>query len=248
MELVSIILPYYKKKSYVKSTINSILSQTYQNFEILIIDDELTSESKKILNEINMLDKRISILKNTRNIGAGYSRNRGIQKSKGKYIAFCDCDDVWKSSKLENQLKFMRNKNIYISHTSYDLIDKNNKYLKKRSAPAELKFEDLLKSCDIGLSTVIIDRKVLKNIDKPFAPLKTKEDYVLWLKLSAMGFKILGIKKSLTSWRKLNQSLSSSIIQKMLDGYRVYRTYLKMNVIKSLYRLLILSFNFLLKR
>ena len=82
MELVSIILPYYKKKSYVKSTINSILSQTYQNFEILIIDDELTSESKKILNEINMLDKRISILKNTRNIGAGYSRNRGIQKSR----------------------------------------------------------------------------------------------------------------------------------------------------------------------
>ena len=248
MELVSIILPYYKKKLYIKSTIKSILNQTYQNFEILIIDDEITSESKKILNEINTLDKRISILKNTRNIGAGYSRNRGIKKSKGKYIAFCDCDDVWKLSKLENQLKFMQNKNIFISHTSYDLIDKNNKYLKKRLAPAELKFEDLLKSCDIGLSTVIINRKVLKNINKPFASLKTKEDYVLWLKLSAMGFKIFGIKKSLTKWRKLNQSLSSSIIQKIFDGYKVYRIYLNMNVVKSLYRLFILSFNFLLKR
>ena len=129
-----------------------------------------------------------------------------VFKNLGKYIAFCDCDDVWKSSKLENQLKFMRNKNIYISHTSYDLIDKNNKYLKKRSAPAELKFEDLLKSCDIGLSTVIIDRKVLKNIDKPFAPLKTKEDYVLWLKLSAMGFKILG-KRGLSQKANANSSL-----------------------------------------
>ena len=248
MELVSIILPYYKKKLYIKSTINSILNQTYQNFEILIIDDEISPESKKILNEINMLDKRISILKNTRNIGAGYSRNRGIKKSKGKYIAFCDCDDVWKLSKLENQLKFMQNKNVFISHTSYDLIDKNNKYLKKRLAPAKLKFEDLLKSCDIGLSTVIINRKVLKNINKPFVSLKTKEDYVLWLKLSAMGFKILGIKKSLAKWRKLNQSLSSSITQKLFDGYKVYRIYLKMNVIKSLYRLFILSFNFLLKR
>ena len=248
MELVSIILPYYKKKLYIKSTINSILNQTYQNFEILIIDDEISPESKKILNEINMLDKRISILKNTRNIGAGYSRNRGIKKSKGKYIAFCDCDDVWKLSKLENQLKFMQNKNVFISHTSYDLIDKNNRYLKKRLAPAKLKFEDLLKSCDIGLSTVIINRKVLKNINKPFVSLKTKEDYVLWLKLSAMGFKILGIKKSLVKWRKLNQSLSSSITQKLFDGYKVYRIYLKMNVIKSLYRLFILSFNFLLKR
>ena len=248
MELVSIILPYYKKKLYIKSTINSILNQTYQNFEILIIDDEISPESKKILNEINMLDKRISILKNTRNTGAGYSRNRGIKKSKGKYIAFCDCDDVWKLSKLENQLKFMQNKNVFISHTSYDLIDKNNRYLKKRLAPAKLKFEDLLKSCDIGLSTVIINRKVLKNINKPFVSLKTKEDYVLWLKLSAMGFKILGIKKSLVKWRKLNQSLSSSITQKLFDGYKVYRIYLKMNVIKSLYRLFILSFNFLLKR
>jgi len=248
MELVSIILPYYKKKLYIKSTINSILNQTYQNFEILIIDDEISPESKKILNEINMLDKRISILKNTRNTGAGYSRNRGIKKSKGKYIAFCDCDDVWKLSKLENQLKFMQNKNVFISHTSYDLIDKNNRYLKKRLAPAKLKFEDLLKSCDIGLSTVIINRKVLKNINKPFVSLKTKEDYVLWLKLSAMGFKILGIKKSLAKWRKLNQSLSSSITQKLFDGYKVYRIYLKMNVIKSLYRLFILSFNFLLKR
>lgn len=248
MELVSIILPYYKKKLYIKSTINSILNQTYQNFEILIIDDEISPESKKILNEINMLDKRISILKNTRNIGAGYSRNRGIKKSKGKYIAFCDCDDVWKLSKLENQLKFMQNKNVFISHTSYDLIDKNNKHLGKRLAAAKLKFEDLLKSCDIGLSTVIINRKILKNVNKPFVSLKTKEDYVLWLKLSAMGFKILGIKKSLTKWRKLNQSLSSSITQKLFDGYKVYRIYLKMNVIKSLYRLFILSFNFLLKR
>ena len=112
MDLVSIILPYYKKKIYIKDTINSILDQTYQNFEIIIIDDELSDESIKVLNEIKNLDKRIIVIKNLKNLGAGYSRNEGIKISKGEFLAFCDCDDLWNKNKIDFQLKFMKRKNI----------------------------------------------------------------------------------------------------------------------------------------
>ena len=92
MSLVSIILPYYDKKEFIKETINSILNQTYQNFEIIIIDDELSDNSKEILDKVKNLDPRIIILKNLKNMGAGYSRNEGIKIAKGEFLAFCDCD------------------------------------------------------------------------------------------------------------------------------------------------------------
>ena len=82
MSLVSIILPYFKKKEYIKATINSILEQTYKNFEIILVDDEISDESKKILNEIKSLDERIILIKNFKNMGAGYSRNEGIKFQK----------------------------------------------------------------------------------------------------------------------------------------------------------------------
>ena len=112
MSLVSIILPYFNKKEFIKDTINSILKQTYQDFEIILIDDELTSNSKEILDEIKNLDTRIIVLKNSGNIGAGYSRNEGIKIAKGEFLACCDCDDLWDKNKLNNQLKFMKNLNI----------------------------------------------------------------------------------------------------------------------------------------
>ena len=84
MSLVSIILPYFKKKEYIKATINSILEQTYKNFEIILVDDEISDESK-ILNEIKSLDERIILIKNFKNMGAGYSRNEGIKISKGSF-------------------------------------------------------------------------------------------------------------------------------------------------------------------
>ena len=131
-----------------------------------------------------------------------------------------------------------------ISHTSYNIIDSNNRKIGFRKA-RKIEYRDLLKSCDIGLSTVMIKKTLLKK--EYFAKLKTKEDYILWLKLAKKKFVFYPIKKPLTSWRSLKNSLSSSIIQKLLDGYFVYRTYLKQSFFKSLFSLLILSINFLKK-
>tara|TARA_B110000971_G_scaffold22588_1_gene20414 strand:+ start:950 stop:1690 length:741 start_codon:yes stop_codon:yes gene_type:complete len=245
MPLVSIIMPYYKKEPYIENTIQSILNQSHTNFEILLINDDV--ENKNFIKAISNLDQRIKLIHNDKNLGAGPSRNKGIKLSSGEYIAFCDCDDLWKKNKLEFQLNFMQQYNINFSFTSYDIIDQNNNFIKIRKAPNYVDFLKLRSSCDIGLSTVIIKNRIFDNNKYQFANLKTKEDYVLWMSLALDGVKMKGLSQSLTSWRKSRNSLSSSTTQKLMDGYRVYRVYLGYGVYKSLFCLIVLSINYILK-
>ena len=242
--LVSIIMPYFKKKKYVKYSVLSVLNQTFKNFELIIIYDNETSDELKFINKIKKLDKRIKVIKNKFNIGAGLSRNVGIDHSKGVYLAFLDADDLWHKNKLFAQIKFMRKKNIEISHTSYEIIDDDSVIKGTRQAKL-MNYKKLIKSCDIGLSTVIIKKSLIKNLR--FPNLKTKEDYVLWLEIAKNGKIIHALNTKLTQWRKSNNSLSSSVVRRLTDGYYVYRCYLKFNVIKSFYSLFVLSINFLNK-
>ena len=112
MDLVSIIIPYFKKREYISSTLNSVLKQTYKNLEIIIIYDDQEKEDLKFLKKLIKSDKRISLIINKKSSGAGVSRNNGIKKCKGKYVSFIDADDLWKKNKLELQIKFMKKKNI----------------------------------------------------------------------------------------------------------------------------------------
>ena len=241
-------MPYYKKDVFIDKTIESILNQTYQDIEILIIDDELNEQSSKVLKNLSDRDKRIKILLNEKNLGAGLSRNKGIEMATGEYIAFCDCDDLWSQFKLEEQLNFMKKFKADFTYTAYQIIDKKGKIIGERSAKDNISFIELLSSCDIGLSTVMLKKKLFDNQNFYFPNIKTKEDYVVWLKLSQNGIKMYGIKKNYSYWRKLGNSLSSSPIQKIFDGYKVYNFYLNYSVIKSMFRLIILSINSILKK
>jgi len=247
MSLVSVIMPYYKKDLYIKESINSVLNQSYKNFEIILIDDEATVSSKNLLKKTSEIDSRIKLVFNEKNIGVGASRNKVIDICKGEYIAFCDCDDLWKSNKLEVQLKFMKDLNADFSFTSYDVVDEKNQKIGLRNAKNMINYDQLIASCDIGLSTVVLNKKIF-NKNCRFVELKTKEDYVFWLKLSKMGIKMFGLNQILASWRKINYSLSSSTFQKLIDGFRVYHTYMKFSVVKSLFCLARLSINFILKK
>ena len=244
MSLVSIIIPYFKKKKYIESTINSILNQKYQNFEIIIVYDDKDKSDLKILKSIKELDRRIKIIINKSNIGAGLSRNKAMKLAKGKYIAFIDADDLWMPNKLKKQVAFMEKNKINISHTSYTIINEQDLKTSFRKAQ-KLKFNDLIYSCDVGLSTVMIKKNLL--IKDFFPNLKTKEDYVLWLKLSKKGYVFYPLKENLVSWRQTTQSLSSSLSQKLKDGYKVYRIYLKFSFVNSIYHLFLLSLNYLKK-
>ena len=246
MDLVSIIIPYYKKREYITATIHSVLKQTYKNIEVIIIYDDQLKKDLKFIKSLVSLDKRIALIINKKSLGAGLSRNNGIKKSKGKYISFIDADDIWEKNKLELQIKHMKKKNYLISHTSYKIIDKENNILNSRIARDFNNISELLKSCDIGLSSVVAKKDIF-NDQCSFANLKTKEDFVLWLFLLKQNIKIGSIKKNLMYWRKLDSSLSSSTIQKLYDGFIVYNKYMKFNWIKSLYFLFCLSLNYLKK-
>ena len=245
MDLVSIIIPYYKKKKYIELAINSVLHQTYKNFELIVIYDDENKDDLRFLKKIIKKDRRIKLFINKNNLGAGRSRNKGIKLSKGRFIAFLDSDDLWIRYKLEKQIFFMKKNQINISHTSYHIINSENKIIGNRIAK-DMNHKQLLNSCDIGLSTVVLNKKIITSKIK-FANIKTKEDFVFWLKITLNENKIFAIKNRLTKWRKLDNSLSSSKIQKFCDGYRVYRKYMNFNSIKSFIYLLILSFNYVLK-
>ena len=246
MDLISVIIPYYKKREFINSTLDSVLKQTYKNFEILMIYDDQEREDLEFIKKLIRSDKRVSLIINQKSLGAGLSRNHGIKKCKGKYIAFIDSDDIWEKKKLELQIKFMKKRNCQISHTNYEIIDKENKVLSHRTARDFNSINELIKSCDIGLSSVIAKKEIFKG-ECFFADLKTKEDFVLWLKILKKNIKICALKKDLMYWRKLDNSLSSSIFQKLRDGYSVYNKFMKFNFVKSLFYLFLLSLNSLLK-
>ena len=241
-------MPYYKKSKYIDETINSILNQSMQEFEIIIIDDELTESSLKVLTNLKKLDSRVKVFRYNKNLGAGQSRNNAINLCIGEYVAFCDCDDLWKPQKLEKQIQFMREFNLRFSFTSYEIINNQNLRIGFREAKKNLSFKQLRNSCDIGLSTVIIKKDVFNSKLFRFGKTKTKEDFILWLLLAKNGIELSGMNECFVSWRKNSESLSSSNFQKIIDGYRVYRKYLQYSRTKSLFFLIILSFNFMLKK
>ena len=244
--LVSVIIPYFKNKKFISKTIKSVVDQTYKKLEIIIIYDDENHNDLNFIRSFKLKDKRIKIIKNKKNLGAGLSRNVGIQNSVGEYICFIDSDDLWNRNKIKKQLFFMKKANIDISHTSYSIINERGAKLSIRKA-RDLKYEDLIDSCDIGLSTVMIKSNILNKKDL-FPNLKTKEDYVLWLKLTKKGKKFFAIKDELTSWRNTKNSLSSSLIQKLIDAFKVYNQFEKNNFFVSILRVFNLSFKYLNKR
>ncbi len=246
MDLISVIIPYYKKREFINETVRSVLNQTYANIEIIIIYDDSNKDDLSFLLKIFNENKNIKIIDNDKNLGAGLSRNKGIYVANGKYIGFLDADDIWNKNKILKQIKFMQKFDFKISHTSYEIINESYKVLSCRKARNFNSYQDILKSCDIGLSTVILEKSII-NDELKFTNLKTKEDFVLWLKILRSGLAIGALDEKLSYWRKTKNSLSSSTLQKLKDGYRVYRIYMNYGSIKSLYFLFCLSLNYLIK-
>ena len=245
-DLVSIIIPYFKKKKFFKKCIKSILEQSYKNFEIILIYDDKNKSELSFVHSVLKKVKKKKIIINDKNLGAGISRNKGIVKSQGALLSFIDADDKWKKNKLTKQIEFMKLNNLNFSYSDYSIIDEKGSLIKKIKSPKIVKFENLLFSCDIALSSVIVRSRILQK-DK-FTNIKTKEDYLLWLKLSKKNIRMMGINENLTLWRKTHNSLSSSIKQKFKDAFFIYNSYLKFNFFYSIILMFFLSINSLIKR
>ena len=169
-----------------------------------------------------------------------------MKYAKGSYITFIDSDDIWKKDKLKKQLKFMSQNSCSLSFTSYNVIDDRDKVIKEMKVSKDATYDNLYWSNFIGLSTVMINKKYIPS-KIHFPNLKTQEDFALWLSLLRKGFKLRHFSKNLSSWRKTKNSLSSNIVQKLKDAFRLYYIQENKNFIFSIYSVLVLSYNKLIK-
>ena len=243
--LVSIIITYFNKKEYISKTLNSIFSQTYKNCEIILVYDDENLYDLQLIQLLMVKFKKKKIIINKKNIGVSKSRNKALKYCKGKYIAFIDADDLWKSNKLYKQIQFMEKNLSSFSFTSYDIINTKDKLIKKRHVYNDPSYEQLSRKNIIGLSTVIINKKILNYIK--FPNLRTQEDFAVWLNLLKKGIKLSHIPMVLSSWRLSKNSLSSNNLQKILDAFKLYYLYQKKNLILSVYSVLVLGYNKMFK-
>lgn len=157
--LISIITPVFNCENYIEATIDSILNQTYTNWELILVDDCSTDKSVAIIQVKYLQDSRIQLIQNTSNLGAAGSRNNGITASKGKYICFLDSDDFWKPTKLELQHAFQSANNLAFTYTTYQRL-KEDQVIGEIKAKPSVTYADLLKTCSIGCSSVMLQKPI----------------------------------------------------------------------------------------
>lgn len=242
--LVSIIMPAYNAERFIKESIESVIDQSYENWELLVINDFSNDLTRMIIKDYCKKDRRIRLLEQKQNEGVVKARNRGIKESKGKYIAFLDSDDLWKSNKLEVQIKYMQSNKAYMTYTGYSYISESGEFIKEIFIPKSLNYKQALKGNQIGCLTVIIDKSKIENIEMP--NLK-HEDYATWLNILKNNIVAYGIQENLAKYRKVSSSLSSNKLKTIKWTWKIFRENQQINMIRSIYYLSIHLYNGLLK-
>lgn len=232
--LVSIITPSYNSSKYIEETIRSVQSQTFKEWEMIIVDDCSTDNTIDIVEQFILSDNRIKLFENNTNLGAAETRNLAIKKSKGRYIAFLDSDDVWLPNKLEKQLLFIEENNLSFTYSAYYKIDEEGNKKGVFYPPKEITFENLLKTCSIGCLTAIYDTNKLGKVYMP--NIRKRQDYALWLIIFRKIQKTKGIvDQPLAYYRVRRGSISSNKFKAAIYHYKVLRNYGSINFIKSIY-------------
>lgn len=220
-ELVSIIMPAYNCSDFIGATINSVLTQTYNNYEIIIVDDCSTDDTSRIVLEYSKKDDRVKYHKLKENSGAAFARNTAVELAKGKYIAFLDSDDLWKPNKLEKQIEFMSVNEYSFTCSSYSKIDeKGNEIDKFIKANKRYDYYQILTN-NPGNSTVIYNSYELGKIYIP--NIRKRNDYVMWLSVIKKSKYLYGLEESLSYHRVRKGSLSYKKIDLIKYHWKVYR-------------------------
>jgi len=230
--LVSIITPSYNSTLFIKETIESVLNQTYKNWEMIIVDDDSTDKSQEIVALYASKDDRIKLLINVENLGAAQSRNRAIKEAKGDYIAFLDSDDIWFADKLEKQISLMERNDIFLSYTSYNTMNETGKVVGVFPVKEKVTYNDLLKTSSIGTLTTVYNAK---ELGKFYFEEVGHEDYVMKLQILKKIDFAQGIKEPLANYRIVRKSLSSNKFQAASWQWHIYRKVEKLSLVKSIY-------------
>ena len=231
--MVSVIMPAYNAEKYIVKAINSVLEQTYQNLELIVIDDCSTDTTYETV--LNMLEKdaRIRLYKNEMNLGVARTRNRGFELANGDYIALLDSDDIWMEDKIEKQINLAQKSNADIIYCSYAMVDVNENIIKIFPVKEHADFSSMLVKSVISCSTAMLKKAVTEkyHFDEQFY----HEDYLLWLELLSSGYKAVGTTDVLAKYRIVEKSRSSNKIKSALNRWKIYRKYLKLPIFKAAY-------------
>jgi len=245
--LVSIIVPVYNAQKYIGKTIESVLKQTYTEWELLLVDDCSTDKSINVI-EGYLKDERIRLLRQTENNRAALTRNFGINEAKGRYIAFVDADDIWQEDKLSRQLDFMQENNCAFSFTSYEFGDEaaipSGKIV---HAPTRLSYKKALSRTVIFTSTVMFD---LEKIDKDMIMMVNvpSEDTATWWKILRNGYTAFGLDEVLTIYRRPPKTLSSNKKVAIKRIWNLYRNVEKLNIFSSFFNFVFWAFRATFRR
>ena len=206
--LVSIITPNYNCVRFIAQTIESVLFQTYTNWEMIIIDDCSTDGSYEIAQEYAIKDNRIKVIRNEKNCGAAISRNKAIEIAQGEFVAFLDSDDLWFPFKLEKQIFFMHENDCDFSFCEYEHIDeKNNSLNKYANVIKHLSYRKMMFHCWPGCLTVMYNQKVTGKVYAE--DIKKNNDHALFLRVLKRCHNAMGIKEVMAQYRIRQGSISS---------------------------------------
>ena len=240
-------MPCYNMEKYISDAILSVRQQTYPHWELLIVDDASTDNTVNVIKSHSQQDDRIHYTVKDLHSGIADSRNMCIKMAQGRYLAFLDADDIWHMGKLEAQLRFMTEKQVGFTYSTYDCIDENGQPLNKSvKAAGNLNYEAYLRNTIIGCSTVMVDTAIVGQVVVP--RFRTSEDTATWLGILKKGHLAYAIDEPLVSYRIRRKSASSNKLKASADLWKVYRQNEKLPFFKALYYFGCYAFNAIKKR
>ncbi|RYJ39877.1 Glycosyl transferase family protein [Flavobacterium anhuiense] len=240
-DLVSILTPTYNTEKFIRATIESVQNQTYKNWEMILVDDASTDQTVSVIEEFVQNDSRIKLFKLDKNSGNGFARNAALDKASGKYIAYLDSDDLWRSDKLEKQIQFLKINNLHFTFSYYDSIDEEGNSLKRRvESPNPLTYKQLFFCNYVGNLTAIYDAEYFGRIK--LESTQKRQDWRIWLTILKQIKTAEAIPEPLAFYRIRKNSISSSKFKLIKHNFGVYREFHGYNLVFSI--LLMMRFLF----
>ena len=248
-DLVSIITPVYNCEHLIEETIKSVISQTYKNWEMILVDDCSPDNSADIIKRYSEKDNRIKYMKLQENSGAAVARNYALENSKGRFIAYLDADDLWKPEKLEKQIQFMLDNDYAFTCTDYEKIDETGKSLNKIvKIPQKVNYNLFLRNTIIQTVGVMVDTKITGKEVLVMPNIRRRQDAATWAQLLKAGYDCYEVPENLSYYRVVSNSLSSNKFKAIKMNWYWYRKIEKLPLCKTCYCFIGYAFNAVKKR
>jgi teichuronic acid biosynthesis glycosyltransferase TuaG len=241
-----VVIPVYNSEKHLNKTLESVLNQTYQSIEIVLVDDCSKDNSQQIINEYKKSHNNITYYRLEQNSGAAVARNKALELAKGRFIAFLDSDDIWYPKKLQQQLVLMKQKNAAICYTAIEMIDESDELIKgKRNVLQEVDYKFLLKNTMLATSTIVVDRNLTGYFKMPL--IRSGQDYATWLLLMRNGTVAFGINEVLVKYRKSSNSLSANKFDSIKQVWNIQKNNEGINIINATYNSICFALNAFIK-